>query len=132
MNALYIESLREAQPFSDGPSFETIAASGENAAIVHYAPQPGESRQLNTQEMFLLDSGGQYLDGTTDVTRTWHFGEPTPTQVTMATKVLQGQIDLQMQHFPIGTSGDKLDILARKPLYDIGKDYRRSASKFRH
>ena len=61
-----------------------------------------------------------YYDGTTDVTRTWHFGVPTINETFMATKVLQGQIDLQMQHFPRGTSGDKLDVLARKPLYDIG------------
>jgi len=121
--ALEIEAIRENKLYSDGPSFETIAASGPNAAIVHYAPTKEESRQLNVDEMFLLDSGGQYLDGTTDVTRTWHFGKPSFNETYMATKVLQGQIDLQMQHFPRGTSGDKLDVLARKPLYDIGKDY---------
>lgn len=72
-----IDSLRREQPYNCGVSFDTISACGPNAAIVHYRPSPTQSSILDNNMMHLLDSGGQYFDGTTDVTRVFHFGSPT-------------------------------------------------------
>lgn len=106
------------------PSFETISASGPNAAVIHYHPKPGKGARVTRNELFLLDSGAQYLDGTTDVTRTLHFGTPTQHQRECFTRVLQGHIALDTVIFPRGTTGYKLDLLARTALWEVGLDYR--------
>ncbi|KAK8724909.1 hypothetical protein OTU49_010972 [Cherax quadricarinatus] len=105
-------------------SFPTISAFGPNGAIIHYRPQPNSSLEITTESLYLVDSGGQYKDGTTDVTRTMHYGEPTPFQVEAYTRVLTGVIDLAMLVFPEGTGDTDIDILARRPLYEVGLDYR--------
>ncbi|GBP68696.1 Xaa-Pro aminopeptidase ApepP [Eumeta japonica] len=108
-----------------GPSFETIPGAGENGAIIHYSPEKnGPQKKIERGEMFLLDSGGQYRDGTTDVTRTRHMGgRPTDEQKAAFTRVLIGQINMGNAVFPKGVKGNVLDSLARKALWDVGLDY---------
>lgn len=105
-------------------SFDTISGSGANGAIVHYRAEPGSCGVVDDKHLFLLDSGGQYIDGTTDITRTVHFGAPTTRQKECYTRVLQGHIALDKAVFPEGTAGFVLDILARSSLWKIGLDYR--------
>jgi Xaa-Pro aminopeptidase len=119
-----LERLRSKKEFYQGLSFETISSSGPNGAVIHYAPERGKCRRLNKAEMYLCDSGAQYMDGTTDVTRTVHFGTPSEHEKRCFTRVLQGHIALATAVFPVGTPGHKLDILARLPLYRDGLDYR--------
>uniref|UniRef100_A0A0P4VTN1 Xaa-Pro aminopeptidase 1 n=1 Tax=Scylla olivacea TaxID=85551 RepID=A0A0P4VTN1_SCYOL len=107
-----------------GISFDTISAFGSNGAIVHYAPSKETSKQITNESLYLLDSGGQYKDGTTDVTRTLHYGTPTPMQVEAYTRVLMGAVDLATLVFPEGTGDTDVDILARRHLYAVGLDYR--------
>ncbi|CAF4919253.1 unnamed protein product [Pieris macdunnoughi] len=107
-----------------GPSFETIPGAGENGAIIHYSPsKDGPQRIIRGTDMFLLDSGGQYRDGTTDITRTRHMGQPSAEQISAFTRVLKGQISLGTALFPKGVKGNVLDTLARKSLWDVGLDY---------
>lgn len=106
-----------------GLSFPTIAASGPHGAITHYFPSEELNRKLARDEMFLCDSGAQYADGTTDVTRTMFFGEPPAEMVRSFTLVLKGHINLASCVFPRGTLGSQLDILARSPLWKGGIDY---------
>lgn len=106
-----------------GLSFETIAGSGSNGAIIHYSPKRGQDATVTRDKMFLCDSGAQYVDGTTDVTRTVHFGTPTAHEIECFTRVLQGHIDLATAVFPAGTSGYQLDLLARSWLWRAGLDY---------
>uniref|UniRef100_A0A8C3HD85 Xaa-Pro aminopeptidase 2 n=1 Tax=Chrysemys picta bellii TaxID=8478 RepID=A0A8C3HD85_CHRPI len=103
--ARYVDKLRREKEHCRGASFETISASGLNAALAHYSPSNVSSRKLSMDEMYLSDSGGQYLDGTTDITRTVHWGEPTPFQKEAYTRVLMGNIDLARLVFPSETSG---------------------------
>ncbi|XP_053846539.1 xaa-Pro aminopeptidase 2 isoform X3 [Vidua macroura] len=103
--AQHINAFRWAQEHSRGPSFQSISASGLNAALAHYSPSNGSSRTLSAREMYLFDTGGQYLDGTTDITRTVHWGEPTPLQKEAYTRVLMGNIDLSRLVFPSNTAG---------------------------
>lgn len=105
-------------------SFETISSVGPNAAIIHYAPQENSAAVITKDQIYLCDSGGQYRDGTTDVTRTLHFGTPTAHEKRCFTRVLQGHIALDIAIFPKGTTGHKLDVLARLPLWADGLDYR--------
>lgn len=121
--AEYIDDLRWNENFSSGPSFETISASGLNAALAHYSPTKELHRKLSSDEMYLVDSGGQYWDGTTDITRTVHWGTPTAFQKEAYTRVLMGSIDLSRIIFPAATSGRMLDALARKALWEVGLDY---------
>nr|XP_027231982.1 xaa-Pro aminopeptidase 1-like [Penaeus vannamei] len=107
-----------------GISFTTISAYGANGAVVHYHPKPETNRQISNTSLYLLDSGGQYKDGTTDVTRTMHYGEPTPYQIETYTRVLMGAIDLAMLVVPEGTGDSDVDIVARRYLYEVGLDYR--------
>ncbi|MQL95792.1 hypothetical protein Taro_028464, partial [Colocasia esculenta] len=107
-----------------GTSFDTISGSGANGAIIHYKPEPDSCSIVDDKNLFLLDSGGQYVDGTTDITRTVHFGEPTARQKECFTRVLQGHIALDQAIFPERTPGFVLDALARVPLWKIGLDYR--------
>ncbi|MBN3309140.1 XPP2 aminopeptidase, partial [Amia calva] len=121
--ARYVEEKRSKQKDSKGPSFETISASGPNAALAHYSPGNETNRKLTVTEMYLVDSGGQYLDGTTDITRTVHWGTPTDFQKEAFTRVLMGNIDLSSLVFPSGTRGINIEILARRPLWKAGLNY---------
>ena len=106
-----------------GASFETIAGTGANGAIIHYRPSASQSAILTRDQLLLVDSGGQYLGGTTDVTRTVHFDVPTEAEREAYTAVLKGHIALNSAVFPLGTSGHRLDCLARLPLWRLGLDY---------
>lgn len=105
-------------------SFDTISGSGANGAIVHYRAEEGTCGQVDNQKLFLLDSGAQYVDGTTDITRTVHFGTPSPRQKECFTRVLQGHIGVDTAVFPENTPGFVLDVFARSSLWKIGLDYR--------
>ncbi|KAJ2774648.1 hypothetical protein IWQ56_000489 [Coemansia nantahalensis] len=119
-----LEELRRAQAHCVGLSFDTISGVGPNGAVIHYKPERGSDALLDVAKMYLCDSGGQYLDGTTDVTRTYHFGEPSDWERECFTRVLKGHIALDCAVFPDGTSGFVLDPLARLPLWELGLDYR--------
>uniref|UniRef100_A0A665UH52 X-prolyl aminopeptidase (aminopeptidase P) 2, membrane-bound n=1 Tax=Echeneis naucrates TaxID=173247 RepID=A0A665UH52_ECHNA len=108
---------------SKGPSFETISASGPNAALAHYNPTAETSRRLTVDEMYLVDSGGQYLDGTTDITRTVHWGTPTAMQREAFTRVLMGNIEISRTIFPSGTRGVNIEMLGRRALWEVGLNY---------
>ena len=118
-----LSSFRGMHPLYRGPSFDTIAGVGGHGAIVHYRATPQTNRVLETGQIFLLDSGGQYLDGTTDVTRTVSLGIPSPEVRDRFTRVLKGHIALAAIRFPKGTTGGELDVLARQHLWAIGIDY---------
>ena len=106
-------------------SFKTISASGANAAIIHYTPSLVDSRILNKSEIYLVDSGAQYLDGTTDVTRSVHMGNPTYREREMYTRVLMGVLDVQLAVFPKGMKYPSgLDYIARGWLYKGGVDFK--------
>ncbi len=106
-----------------GESFGTIAGYAGHGAIVHYHAVPEAEYKLKPENILLLDSGGQYLDGTTDITRTVALGTPTKEQKTDNTLVLKGHISLGMAMFPVGTRGSQLDILARKAMWNLGLNY---------
>src|SRR5690606_24727812 len=113
---------QEANLFRD-VSFPAITGAGPNGAIVHYRSTPETNRPLKVGELFLIDSGGQYLDGTTDVTRTIAVGAAGAEERDRFTRVLKGHIALATARFPTGTSGRQLDALARLPLWLAGLDY---------
>jgi Xaa-Pro aminopeptidase len=117
-----LEFRRSGESFRD-TSFDTIAGAGPNGAIVHYRASAASSRRIAPDMLFLLDSGAQYLDGTTDVTRTLAVGTPTADQRDRFTRVLKGHIALALARFPRGTSGSQLDTLARTALWEVGLDY---------
>ncbi|XP_065838781.1 xaa-Pro aminopeptidase 1-like [Oscarella lobularis] len=121
--ATYLDTLRSKQDDFVSLSFPTISSVGPNGAIIHYFPTEATKRSLTTEEIYLVDSGGQYLDGTTDVTRTVHFGDPTPFQKECYTRVLKGHINLACVVFPNRTKGHQLDVLARQALWKVGLDY---------
>ena len=104
-------------------SFESIPAAGPNAAIPHYHLPDAKGRAVKRNEIFLIDSGGQYRDGTTDVTRTVIVGKPTAEMRDRFTRVLKGMIALSRLHFPVGTSGGHIDALARAWLWQAGLDF---------
>ncbi len=104
-------------------SFNTISGTGPNGAIVHYRATPATNRRLERGQLFLLDSGAQYLDGTTDVTRTVAIGEPSDEMRDRFTRVLRGHIAVATCRFPKGTTGSQLDTLARHFLWQAGLDY---------
>ena len=104
-------------------SFDTISASGPNGAIVHYRVTHASNRQLRNNSLYLVDSGAQYLDGTTDVTRTMAIGQPSDEMRDRYTRVLKGHIAIATARFPIGTTGTQLDPFARRALWDAGIDY---------
>ncbi|KAI4554784.1 hypothetical protein R6Z07F_020402 [Ovis aries] len=118
-----LEKFRGEEEFFSGSSFETISASGLNAALAHYSPTRELHRKLSSDEIYLLDSGGQYWDGTTDVTRTVHWGTPSAFQKEAYTRVLIGNIDLSRLVFPAATSGRMVEAFARKALWDVGLNY---------
>jgi Xaa-Pro aminopeptidase len=104
-------------------SFDSITGAGPNGAIVHYRATPETNRAIRPGELFLVDSGGQYPDGTTDVTRTVAIGAPGAEERDRFTRVLKGHIAIATARFPKGTSGSQLDTLARLPLWQAGLDY---------
>ena len=106
-----------------GPSFCTIVAFNEHGALPHYSATIGSDQVLDTYGILLIDSGGQYLDGTTDITRTIALGKPTHRQIRDFSLVLKGTINLAMVKFPAGTKGYQLDLLARKALWENGLNY---------
>ncbi|CAC5392509.1 unnamed protein product [Mytilus coruscus] len=122
--ALDLKTHRFNAEHNRGLSFPSISGSGPNGAVIHYFPTPATDRKLSVNEMYLLDSGGQYLDGTTDVTRTFHFGTPTAYQKECYTRVLMGQVDLARILFPNTLYGREIDAIARRPLWDVGLEYR--------
>jgi len=115
--------FRSKQENFKGESFSTIAGYGPHGAIVHYRAVPESASTLKPENLFLLDSGGQYLEGTTDITRTVALGTPTVKQKIDFTLVLKGHIALATAKFPSGTRGSQLDILARKAMWDLGINY---------
>ncbi|MDO2948634.1 aminopeptidase P family protein [Aeromonas simiae] len=118
-----LESFRKASDLYVEPSFDTISALGPNAAMCHYRHSNGVPRPFGQDGIYLVDSGGQYLDGTTDITRTVCVGEVDEEQKAMFTRVMQGHIALDQARFPRGTAGIQLDVLARMPLWRAGFNY---------
>jgi Xaa-Pro aminopeptidase len=118
-----LEGFREATGALKDLSFDTIAGAGPNGALPHYKPVTRTIRRIEHGSLLLVDGGGQYLDGTTDVTRTMAIGEPTADQKRMFTLVLKGHIAMATVRFPVGTTGHQLDALARLPLWMQGFDY---------
>ena len=104
-------------------SFDSISGAGPNGAVVHYRVTDATNRPINNNEIFLIDSGAQYRDGTTDVTRAVIIGTPTAEMKDRFTRVLKGHIALATARFPQGTTGSALDAFARRPLWDAGLDY---------
>ena len=118
-----LESFREATGALKDLSFDTIAGAAGNGAVVHYRPTERLNRRAETGSLMLIDSGAQYLDGTTDVTRTVAIGEPTAEMKQRFTLVLKGHLALGRVRFPPGTTGSALDVLARQALWAHGLDY---------
>ncbi|CAL4122456.1 unnamed protein product [Meganyctiphanes norvegica] len=118
-----LQKFREEQEDMVGLSFSTISSVGPNASIIHYHPTPETDRTITSEEIYLCDSGGQYKDGTTDVTRTMHFGTPSKFEQECYTRVLKGMISMATCNFPSKIKGNCLDTLARKALWDVGLDY---------
>jgi Xaa-Pro aminopeptidase len=119
-----LEEIRSKKDFFKGLSFPTISSSGSNAAIIHYQPEKATCAIIDPKAIYLCDSGAQYQDGTTDTTRTLHFGEPTAMEKFAYTLVLKGNIALERVRFPKGTTGFALDTIARQFLWAEGLDYR--------
>jgi Xaa-Pro aminopeptidase len=118
-----LEAFREETGALKDLSFDTIAGAGPNGAVVHYRPVERLNRRTEPGSLLLVDSGGQYLDGTTDVTRTVAIGEPTEEMKERFTLVLKGHLALAGVRFPAGTTGAALDPLARAPLWSAGLDF---------
>jgi Xaa-Pro aminopeptidase len=118
-----LEQFRREESSCVDASFDTISGSGPNGAIVHYHVNESSSRTLKPGELMLLDSGAQYLSGTTDITRTMFTGKATAEQKDRFTRVLKGMMALSMAKFPRGTSGAQLDVLARQFLWQDGVTY---------
>jgi len=119
----HLEALRREGAYFRDLSFPSIVGSGPHGAIVHYRADADSDRRLGQGELFLVDSGAQYLDGTTDVTRTLAIGTPTAEMIRRYTQVLKGHVALSQARFPQGTTGSQLDVLARQYLWADGVDY---------
>jgi len=116
------DSRRESGQLKD-ISFDSISAAGPNGAVVHYRPTNASKRALKPSSLYLIDSGAQYLDGTTDVTRTLAIGTPTPEMKRHYGIVLKAHIAIATARFPKGTRGQDLDPFARRPLWEAGLDF---------
>jgi len=119
-----LEQIRSKGEHFAGLSFDTISSTGANAAVIHYKPERGNCSIIDPTAIYLCDSGAQYFDGTTDTTRTLHFGTPSFMEVKAYTLVLKGVISIDRLIFPKGTSGFALDAFARQHLWREGLDYR--------
>lgn len=117
-SAAKLREFRAEQKLFFGESFNSIAGVAGNGAIIHYGSTPETNRKITSDTYFLLDSGGQYYDGTTDITRVFHFGKPTAQEKRDYTLVLKGMISLTLQKFPQGTRGGQLDVLARSAIWN--------------
>jgi len=118
-----LEKFRAEQEHFMGLSFPSISSVGPNGAIIHYRPETETARRITRSELYLLDSGAQYRDGTTDVTRTVHLGTPSHYERECFTRVLKGAIGIASAIFPVKTKGHSLDSLARVHLWQVGLDY---------
>lgn len=118
-----LEGLRCEGQYFQGLSFPTISGFAAHGAIVHYGATEESKAKIDDSALYLVDSGAQYLDGTTDVTRTVHLGTPTPEERRHYTLVLRGHLAIRHVRFPRGTNGAQLDPLARRPLWEAGLDY---------
>jgi Xaa-Pro aminopeptidase len=118
-----LEALRREHAELRDLSFDSISGAGPNGAIVHYKSSEETNRKLEPGKLYLIDSGGQYVDGTTDITRTVVIGEPTEEMRDRFTRVLKGHIAIATAVFPQGTRGSQLDSFARRPLWEAGLDY---------
>ena len=118
-----LESLRRESSELRDLSFDSISGAGPNGAIVHYKSSEKTNRKLEKGTLYLIDSGGQYVDGTTDITRTVPIGEPSDEMRDRFTRVLKGHIAIATALFPKGTRGSQLDSFARRPLWEAGLDY---------
>jgi Xaa-Pro aminopeptidase len=118
-----LQALRQQTGKLRDLSFDTISGAGPNGAIVHYRASEASQRALEPGSLYLVDSGGQYRDGTTDITRTVAIGTPSAEMRDRFTRVLKGHIALAMARFPAGTTGSQLDALARYALWQVGLDY---------
>ena len=118
-----LQALRQQTGKLRDLSFDTISGAGPNGAIVHYRASEATERALQPGSLYLVDSGGQYRDGTTDITRTVAIGTPSPEMRDRFTRVLKGHIALATARFPAGTTGSQLDALARFHLWQAGLDY---------
>jgi Xaa-Pro aminopeptidase len=119
----HLEALRRENQELRDLSFDSISGAGPNGAIVHYKSSEKTNRKLEKGTLYLIDSGGQYVDGTTDITRTVPIGEPTAEMRDRFTRVLKGHIAIATAVFPKGTRGSQLDSFARRPLWEAGLDY---------
>ncbi|EWC45631.1 putative Xaa-Pro aminopeptidase P [Drechslerella stenobrocha 248] len=119
-----LEAFRQPKENFVGLSFGTISSTGPNAAVIHYHPERPTAAKVDPKAIYLCDSGAQYYDGTTDTTRTLHFGTPTPKEIKAYTLVLKGMVALARTTFPKGISGYQLDPIARQYLWAQGLDYR--------
>ncbi len=120
----YLAERRLEQEGSLGLSFESISAYQENAAMMHYSAGPESNAEIKPEGLYLIDSGGQYMGGTTDITRTMAMGSITDVQRKHFTAVLRSMLNLQSAKFLHGCTGINLDILARGPIWDLDLDYR--------
>jgi len=118
-----LRAFREESGLLRGLSFETISGFGANSAVIHYGVSAATDRRITSHSLYLVDSGAQYADGTTDVTRTIAVGRPTAQMRDRFTRVLRGHIALARLVFPLGTRGGQLDAFARQYLWAIGLDY---------
>lgn len=118
-----VGSIRAKQPGYISESFGAIVGFRENGAIVHYSPKKGSAKKIQGSGMLLIDSGGQYTDGTTDITRTLYIGEPTPEEKRAYTAVLKAHIAIERLVFPAGYSGPQLDAVARSQMWALGYNY---------
>src|SRR5262249_41645847 len=116
-------ACRRDDPLFRDLSFDTISGAASNGAIVHYRSSPATNRRLATGQLYLVDSGAQYLDGPTDIPRTVALGQPTAEMRDRFPRVLKGHIALATARFPRGTTGSQLDTLARVALWQAGLDY---------
>ncbi|XP_053977342.1 xaa-Pro aminopeptidase ApepP [Hylaeus volcanicus] len=121
--ATQLEKFRQEQEHFVGLSFPTISSVGPHGAIIHYLPTSKTDVPITSKELYLCDSGAQYKDGTTDVTRTLHFGNPTDFERECFTRVFKGQCHLSSAIFPLMIQGNYLDTLARENLWSIGLNY---------
>lgn len=118
-----LEEFRRTSGELKDISFDTISGAGSNGAICHYKVSTATSIKLERGSLYLVDSGGQYPDGTTDITRVAPIGDPTDEMRDRFTRVLKGHIALATARFPVGTTGHQLDAFARRPLWELGLDY---------
>jgi len=118
-----LEGFRQATGALQDISFDTICGTGPNGAIIHYRVTEDSNRTIKSGDLLLIDSGGQYLDGTTDITRTVAIGAVGKAEKSSFTRVLQGMIAMSRIRWPAGLSGRDLDLVARLPLWMAGQDY---------